>query len=154
MLCFDITYLSMFLFLLPSNIEQMCLKVLFEMPGEIKKTGTDKLDLLSFFLPSTPLPLEDTSSATLDSRQKTLSCLRKGIQKPQKCLHPSFIFSDQETQWLVIEWLCEIPPIHYRRLIMRCVLCCLNDCHLSFAQRQESQILPSTSTDIPFPSLG
>lgn len=96
-LCCDITFLSMLLFLLPSNIEQMCLKVLFQVPGEIKKTGTDELDLLSFLLPSTPLPLEDTSSATLDSRKKMLSCLRKVIWKTQKCLQPSFILSDQET---------------------------------------------------------
>lgn len=33
------------------------------------------------------------------------------------------------------------------------ILCCLNSCHLSFAQRQESRKLPSTSTDILFPSL-
>lgn len=44
-------YLSMFLFLLPSNIEQMCLKVLFQMPGEITKTGTDKLDLSKLLSP-------------------------------------------------------------------------------------------------------
>lgn len=70
MLYYDFIYLSMFLFLLPSNIEQMCLKVLLQVPGEIKKTGTDELDLLSSFLPSTPLPLEDTSSAALDNREK------------------------------------------------------------------------------------
>lgn len=42
MLCCDITYLSMLLFLLPSNIEQMCLKVLFQVPREIKKTEADE----------------------------------------------------------------------------------------------------------------
>lgn len=36
--------------------------------SQMKKTGTNELDLLGFFLPSTPFPLENIPSATLDSR--------------------------------------------------------------------------------------
>lgn len=95
----------MFLFLLPSNIEQMCLKVLFEMPGEIKKTGTDKLDLLSFFLPSTPLPLEDTSSATLDSRQKTVLPEErdtKTTEVPTSIIHFQWSGNTVACDWMIM----------------------------------------------------
>lgn len=103
MLYCDIMHLPMLLFFLPSNTEQMCLTILFQVPGEIKKTGPDELDLLSFFLPSTPLPLEDTSSATLDSRKKNAVLPEESDMKTQKYLQTSFIFNDQETQWSVIK---------------------------------------------------